>query len=72
MKSYIEIITCIGCDLCNKCIKLCRCWNIRVKIRDIHLEELDGETYPIIYLSNNRKISYETFCDMICKGEIGT
>ena len=72
MKPYIEIITCVGCKLCNKCLKLCRYWNIRFKIIDIHLEEHDGETYPIIYLHNGKKISYETFCNMICKGDIGT
>lgn len=70
MNDSIEIIDCVGCHLCSKCIKLCEYWCINVKIRETHLVEKENETYPIIYIKN-KKTSYEEFCKMIASGRIG-
>jgi len=69
--SYVRLVTCLGCELCEKCMSLCDLWNVEYNVIDTHLTEHEGETYPIIYLNGEEKITYEDFCERIMKGEVG-
>jgi len=69
--TFINLITTPGCDLCNRCIKMCHLWKIDIKEKHTHMEQVEDETYPIIYLNGKDKITYEDFCSMIMKGDIG-